>query len=118
MEAAEFLAGHDLASQVYDDVAGTLAGFGPFEVRTSASQIAFRRRRGFAWLWLPGQYLDHPGAEVVLSVALGRRDPSPRFKQVVHPSALHWMHHLEVHRPDDVDSEVRGWLREAYDRAG
>ncbi|MCU0265157.1 MAG: hypothetical protein MUC45_03425 [Actinomycetia bacterium] len=28
------------------------------------------------------------------------------------------MHHLEASGPADVDAEVVGWLREAYDRAG
>jgi hypothetical protein len=27
---------------------------GEFEVRTSKSQIACRRKRGFGYLWLPG----------------------------------------------------------------
>jgi hypothetical protein len=54
---------------------------------------------------------------VVLSVALGRRDASPRFKEVVQPSPTHWMHHLEVDGPDDIDDEVVAWLAEAAERA-
>ena len=46
----------------------------PVEVRTTKSQVAFRGRRAFAWLWRPGQYLAHPDAEIVLSLALARRD--------------------------------------------
>jgi hypothetical protein len=55
---------------------------------------------------------------VVLSLALGRHDSSPRWKQVAHPARDVWMHHLEVHAPDDLDGEVLAWLREAYDHAG
>jgi hypothetical protein len=58
------------------------------------------------------------GADVVLSFALERRDPSPRFKEVAHPSPKHWMHHLEIHDVEDVDDEVVGWLRGAAERAG
>ena len=90
---------------------------GGAEVRTTKSQVAFRRRRGFAYLWLPGRYLAHPGADVVLSVVLGRHDPSPRWKEVVHPAAAHWMHHLEIHDAAEIDDEVAAWLREAADRA-
>ena len=54
----------------------------------------------------------------MLSVALGRLDGSPRWKEVAHPAAAHWMHHLEIHRAADVDAEVEGWLREAAERAG
>jgi hypothetical protein len=60
--------------------------FEDVEVRTSRSQVAFRRRRGFAVLWRPGRYLAHPGAEVVLSILLERRVASPRWKEVVQPA--------------------------------
>lgn len=118
MTPEEYVDGHPLAVAVLERMRWLLAELGPVEERASTSQVAFRRRRGFAWLWLPGRYLAHPSAEVVLSVALGRHDASPRFTQVVHPSPAHWMHHLPVHDPADLDDEVAGWLREAFDRAG
>jgi len=54
----------------------------------------------------------------VLSIALGREVRSGRFKEVVRPAERHRMHHLEVHRPDEIDDEVVEWLAEAYERAG
>ena len=114
----DFFTGHPAARAVFDRVQSVLAVAGGCTVRVTKSQVAFRRRRGFAYLWLPGQYLARPAAEVVLTVALGRRDPSPRWKEVVHPAPGHWMHHLEIHDPADVDAEVAGWLREAAERAG
>jgi hypothetical protein len=87
------------------------------EVRVTKSQVSFRRSRGFAYLWRPGQYLTNPNAEVVLSIALGRRDGSSRWKEVIHPTTNHWIHHLEVDDVDEIDAEVVGWLREAADRA-
>ena len=113
----EFLASHPLALAVFERARADLETFGPVDVRTSKSQIAFRRRLGFAYLWLPGQYLARPAAECVLSIALGRHDPSPRFKEVVHPSPRHWLHHLEIHDVADIDEEVMAWLQEAADRA-
>lgn len=85
MEIEDFFAGHPDADAVFETVCSVLDGLGTVEVRTSKSQVAFRGKRGFAFLWLPGQYLATPTAEVVLSIALGRHDPSTRFKQVVHP---------------------------------
>lgn len=117
MEPEEFLAGHPDALAVFFRVRGVLERLGPVSIRTTKSQIAFRRARGFAYLWLPGQYLARPAAGVVLSFALGREDPSPRFKEVVHPSPRHWMHHLEIDDVRDIDDEVVGWLREAAERA-
>ena len=114
----EHLAGHPLALAVLARVREILEAAGPVTVRVTRSQIAFRRDRGFAYLWLPGRYLAHPGADIVLSIALGRRDGSPRWKQVVEPAPGQWMHHLEIRDVDDVDDEVAAWLREAAARAG
>lgn len=95
-----------------------LAPVGTVEVRVSKSQIAFRRKRGFAYLWLPGRYLSRPGADLVLSIALGRHVESSRWKEVVEPAPGQWMHHLEITHDSDLDDEVSQWLREAADRAG
>lgn len=85
-------------------------------VRVSRSQVAFRRRRGFAYLWVPGRYLRGTGAPVVLSVATVGRIESPRFKEVAHPGP--WMHHLEIDDVAEVDDEVVGWVRLAAEEAG
>ena len=116
--AEEFLADHPLGLAALAWVRRELAAEGPFGERVGRSQVAFRRRRPFAWLWLPGQYLTHPQADVVLSLGLGREVASARFRQVVQPSAGQWMHHLELGAETDLDDEVAGWLREAYARAG
>jgi hypothetical protein len=113
----DFFAGHPRGLAIFEAVRSIIDRLGPNDVRTSKSQVAFRRRRGFASLWMPGQYLAKPEAEVVLSIALGRHDLSQRFKKVVHVAPAHWMHHLEIHDLDDVDEEVDQWLREAADRA-
>jgi hypothetical protein len=54
---------------------------------------------------------------VVLSVALGRRDESPRWKEVAHPASTHWLHHLEIQDAAEIDEQVTQWLREACDRS-
>lgn len=118
MRPEDFFAGHPDALAVFEKVRSILDGLGPVDVRTSKSQVAFRRKRNFAYLWMPGQYLAKPTAEVVLSIALGRLDDSPRFKEVVHPAPTQWMHHLEICDTRGIDDEVVGWLREAADRAG
>jgi LmbE family N-acetylglucosaminyl deacetylase len=117
MQPEDYFAGHPDARAVFEKVRAVLSRLGPVEVRASKSQVAFRRRRGFAFLWLPGRYLSKPTAEVVLSIGLGRHDPSARFKEVAHPAPAQWMHHLEIHDIGDIDDEVVGWLQEAADRA-
>ncbi|HEX5590488.1 MAG TPA: DUF5655 domain-containing protein [Candidatus Limnocylindrales bacterium] len=118
MDLDGFFAGRPFARAVHDRVAALIAAIGPAEARVTKSQVSFRRRRGFAYVWIPGRYLAHPAAEVVLSVALPRHIRSPRWKEVVRPAATTWMHHLEVRSLDELDPEVAGWLREAYAAAG
>ncbi|HET6714167.1 MAG TPA: DUF5655 domain-containing protein [Actinomycetota bacterium] len=114
----EFFVGHPAALAVFDRVRSILDEVGPHQVRTSKSQVGFRRGRGFAFLWLPDRYLHGDVAEVVLSIALDRPIVSDRFKEVVQPAPGRWMHHLEVRHPGEIDDEVATWLRDAADRAG
>lgn len=114
----EFFADRAFALAVYERVLESVAADGPIDVRVSKSQVALRRKRGFAYLWLPGQYLSRPGAEVVLSIALGRRIDSPRWKEVVEPAPGQWMHHLEIRDVADINPEVVELLRQAANRAG
>lgn len=121
MTPEEHFDGSELGMALFEKVRSELDrmdGLGPIEVRVTKTQVAFRRKRGFAYVWLPGRNLKDHDAEVVLSFALGRRDGSSRFKEVSHPSGKQWMHHLEVHDVEDVDGEVVAWLREAAERAG
>jgi hypothetical protein len=113
-----FYAGHPLARAVHDRVAAMIASIGPSEMRLAKSQVAFRRRRGFAYLWIPGRYLSNPAADVVLSIALPKRLRSERWKEVVQPAPRTWMHHLEVRAVEDLDEEVARWLRAAFEAAG
>jgi hypothetical protein len=116
--AEGFLAGSDLGLATLSWVREVLSTHPDTHERTTRSQVAFRRRRGFAFLWRPEQYLRHPSAQVVLSLALPHRLGSARFKEVAHPARTTWMHHLEVHQVGDLDDEVAGWVREAADAAG
>lgn len=117
-DPAEFFADSPLGLAVLERVRSITESFASVDLRVSRSQVTFRRKRGFAYLWRPGMYLEHPGAEVVLSIALARHVESARWKQVVEPSPGRWMHHLEIRAVQDIDDEVSGWLREAAVGAG
>lgn len=112
-----FLADSPDGLAVYSAVREVLAGLGPVEVRVTRSHIGFVRGRGFAYLWRPGRWLRRPGADVVLSFALDHPLSAARIKEVVHPTARAWIHHVEMHDAADVDAETAGWLAEAYRQA-
>jgi len=114
----EYFSGHDDSRMLFEVVREAVAGIGDADVRATKSQVAFRRRVGFAWVWMPGLYLHGRGAPLVLTVDLRRRDDSTRWKEVVEPRPGRYTHHLEVFTADDVDETVREWLREAWEAAG
>jgi hypothetical protein len=116
MTPDEFFAGRDESKRIFDVVAQAVAAVGPAQIRVSKSQVAFRRRTGFAYAWMPQMYLGR-GAPLVLTVGLRRQDGSPRWKQVVEAAPGRFTHHLELASPEDVDDEVRRWLREGWEAA-
>ena len=114
----EFLDRHDGAKPIFLAVRRAVGQLGRSNVRVSKSQIAFRRRKNFALVWSPRQYLRGKNAPLVLTVLLTTRIDSPRWKEVVEPAPGHFTHHLELHSPDDVDGEVLTWLRLAWEAGG
>lgn len=109
----EFFDGAPQGLAIHLAVAEAVASIGPADTRVTRSQIAFRNRRGFAYVWRPDRYVRSE-VPAVLSIALSRRLDSERFKSVVQPAPRVWMHHLELSDPGEVDAEVVGWLAEAY----
>jgi hypothetical protein len=47
-------------------------------------------------------------------VVLARRLEHPRFRRIESFSPRNHVHHFRLTSVEDVDSEVEGWLREAY----
>lgn len=114
-----FFRGRPAARRLFAAVNDAVAAAGQSTMRVTKSQIAFRRKRAFAWAWTPDRWLRADDvAPLVLSVALPRRVRSKRWKAVVEPRPKRFMHHLELYTADDVDDEVRTWLLEAWADAG
>lgn len=115
MELDDFLGPSAGARAIFQAIdAAVTARCAPADRRVSKSQIGFYRKHPFAAVWRPEQYLGGKRPPLVLSVFLQRRDPSPRWKEVVEPAAGRFTHHLELHVPSEVDGEVEAWLEEAW----
>lgn len=113
----DLFAGFPECLAIFCSVEQAVSQIGEVSVSVTKSQVAFRRGRGFAYVWRPGQYV-HSDVPAVLSIALPHEVTCSRFKEVVHPSENVWMHHLELHAASQIDDEVCGWLEEAYANAG
>jgi hypothetical protein len=109
---------NELGLAVLARVTEMIEEIGPATQRVSRTQISYRRRRGFVYLWDPGRWLRNSDVNIVVSLALEHRIESPRWKEVVHQTTKLWMHHLEVTDVDELDDEFAGWLAEAYADAG
>ncbi len=118
MTPDDFFLGQVESRAIFDAVRGAVDEIGPAEVRVTKSQVAFWRRKAFAWVWIPSQYLRRKAAPLVLTLGFRYRNNSPRWKKIVEPYPGRFTHHLELNSAEEVDDEVRRWLCEAWAAAG
>jgi hypothetical protein len=59
-------------------------------------------------------YLNGKVAPLVLTFVFHTKDASPRWKEIVEPSPGNYTHHLELFSVNDIDDQVRAWLRDAW----
>jgi len=114
MTLDEYFSGREESRLLFDAVRQVIDTLGPYDLRVTKSQIAFRRRTAFAWAWIPGRYLHGRHAPLVLSLGFRQPDPSPRWKEIVEAAPGRFMHHLELYSAADVDEDVTGWLGAAW----
>ena len=79
-------------------------------IRVTKSQVAFRRRRAFAWAWMPGTYLRAGVHPLVLTNRSGTRTHR-RAKAIVEPAPRRTL--TSICLPNNIDDEVRSWLQKA-----
>ena len=113
----DFFRGYEPSRHIFTVLQKAVDAAGLCELRITKSQIAFRRRKAFAWAWIPAKYLHGVTAPLVLSISLPARDNSPRWKEIVEPYPGRFMHHLELFTEEDIDEQVRAWLSKAWDVA-
>lgn len=118
MTVDEFFEGQAESRQIFEALNNLVKTFGDIESQVTKSQVAFRRRKAFAWIWMPSKYLHRKVAPLVLTLSFGNRNPSPRWKQIVEPYPGRFTHHLELYSVTEIDDEVCNWLREAWANAG
>lgn len=87
------------------------AEFPQASVKVQKSQISFYGRHLFAMVSLPRRKQE---SGIVVTIGLPQRLGSPRVAVAVEPYPGRWTHHVPVSREEELDSELLGWLREAY----
>lgn len=112
-----FADAHEASTRLFRAVRREVTALGAVDIRVTKSQVVFQRRGGAPFARLPNMYMRRGGVPLLLTVELGRRDDSPRWAGVVEARRGRFTHHIELYAEADVDDEVRGWLREAWDQA-
>ena len=94
---------------IYDRVESVITGFGEdVEVLPKKSMVGFKRRRQFVC------FMPASASRVDLGITMKDEAPAdPRIKAT--PGGM-TSHVVPVTSPDEIDSDVVGWLRLAYDR--
>jgi hypothetical protein len=118
MTLEEFFAGYDHSFQLFAALRQEIVKIGPAEMRVQKSQVSFRRLRPFASVWIPGKVLPRAAPPLVLTLGFRFRDDSPRWKEIVEPHPGRFTHHLELYSVEEIDDQVRAWLKAAWDEAG
>lgn len=114
----EFFQGREASRQLLDTICREVYRLGDVTVRVSKSQVAFRRKKNFAVVWMPAQYLaNRPTAPLVLTLSFPQRDRSPRWKEITQVAPKRFTHHLELFQEGDIDNQVRRWLQIAWEEA-
>lgn len=94
---------------LYDTLIAAVAAFGDVEIAPKRTYVSLRRKKQFA-LVQPG-----PG-RVDVGINLKGVDPNGRLEKSGSFNAM-CTHRVRVNGPDDVNDELLGWLRLAYEQA-
>ena len=90
---------------------------GPFSIRVQKTQITWSNRYVFACISFakvrPAKL--RPQTYLVVTFGLDHRVESPRIDIVTEPYPHRWTHHVLISAPEEIDNELLGWVREAYD---
>jgi Domain of unknown function (DUF5655)/Domain of unknown function (DUF4287) len=95
---------------LHDAVMAGIGSFGDFEIAPKKAYVSLRRKRQFAMVG--------PGTNALLEVGINMRDVegTPRLKAL--PPGGMCQFKVRLGTPAEVDAELLGWLRTAFDQAG
>ena len=114
-----FFDGKSLELALYETLFRRLESeFPEASVRVQKSQISFYGRHLFAAASLPvRRKKSWPEHCIVVTIGLSHRLDSPRVAVATEPYPGRWTHHILLSDETQIDGELLGWLREAWEFA-
>lgn len=112
-----FFDGHMDALLLYEAFAFQIEQLGEVSVRVQKTQITFSNRRNFAFVsFLPARKAkNRPKSYITVTFGLDHRVDSPRIDIATEPYPNRWTHHVLISSAEEIDGELMGWIKEAYD---
>jgi Domain of unknown function (DUF5655)/Domain of unknown function (DUF4287) len=95
---------------IHDRLMASVATFGDFEVVPKKGYVSLRRKKQFAMIG--------PGGVTRVDVGLNMKGVPPTERLLAEKPGGMCQYKVKVAGAQEVDAEVIGWLRRAYDAAG
>jgi hypothetical protein len=95
---------------IHDAVMSRVSALGPFEVAPKKTYLSLRRKKQFATVG--------PATNTQVEVGLNAKDLEPTGRLVRLPPGGMCQYRVRLSDPHEVDDELIGWIRRAYDAAG
>jgi hypothetical protein len=108
--AAHFADRDPVVERIYERLLAQAKKFGPVSEEPKKTSIHLVRSTAFAGVATQKK-------AVILTLRLTHDVRSKRVRRHEQASANRWHLELKLDQPSDVDAELAGWLREAYDLA-
>lgn len=115
-----FFDGHMAALPLFERLEEEiLKAFPGTVVEVRKTQINFKRRYIFACAsFLPARRkAERPDPYLTVTFGLGRPVYAERIAVTTEAQPNRWTHHVLVGSPEEIDGELMGWLREAWNFA-
>lgn len=97
-----------VVAAMYEKLIKELQKFGPLKIEPKKTSIHLANRFGFAGVYTRKDYIN-------LDVHLKSMLTSKRVAKVEQASPNRFHHTIKISTPKEVDKELLGWLKEAYE---
>lgn len=95
---------------IHERLSATIAGFGAFEVAPKKGYVSLRRKKQFAMIG--------PATRTQVEIGLNAKELAGSARLVAQAPGGMCQYKVRVASVDEVDAELVGWIRAAYDAAG
>lgn len=95
---------------LHETVLGMIGKFGPFDEAPKKSYVSLRRKKQFAMVG--------PATKDLIAIGINARQLNTTTRLKATPPGGMCQYEVRIGSAEDLDKELLGWVRTAYDAAG